>query len=309
MEPTTESAGPPAQGSYVWEPPGNPVSIHISFDVVDGIAKEVLRAFSSVPRRGAEAGGLLLGRAERGERLVVRIRSFEPVPCEHRFGPSYLLSDADRRTLEAAFRSHANVANGEDRVVGYFRSHTRDGFALGPEDLALCRDLFSDPAHVVLLIKPFATKVSTAGFLFHENGKFQTEPYKPFPFRRRDLNGGQPAREPAPDATPEPAVARPARARVIREEIELLREPERAAAAESQLVPAPSTARLPEPGPGKTKAGGKRLWISLSLVLVAIGVLLGWEAAHRMNPRPQIAASPANFSLGLAITTLDDNLR
>jgi hypothetical protein len=311
MEPTTESAGPPAHNSYVWEPPGSPVSIHISFDVVDGIAKEVLRAFSSVPKRGAEAGGLLLGSAEQGDRLVVRIRNFEPVPCEHRFGPSYLLSDTDKQILEAAFRSHAAPGNGEDRVIGYFRSHTRDGLALGPEDLELCRKLFSDSSNVVLLIKPFATKVSTAGFLFYENGALQKEPSQQFPFRRRDLNGGRPAYETTPEPAPGSVTAASVQVLALPEEPAFPPQPERTPTAVASSIPEPAIARAapPDVEPQIPKAPGKRSWVLLALLTLAIGALLGWQAARTANPKPGISAPPANFSLGLSITNTDDNLR
>ena len=64
---------------------------------MEGIHQEVSEAFTAAPHRGAETGGILLGRREE-DRIVVE--DFEPVPSDHRFGPSYRLSDNDRELLQ-----------------------------------------------------------------------------------------------------------------------------------------------------------------------------------------------------------------
>lgn len=303
MEPTTQGTSTPAHGSYVWEVPEKPVSIHIALDVVDLLGMEVLRAFSSVPKRGAETGGLLLGTAEYADgRTVVRIRNFELVPCEYRFGPSYLLSEGDRQAFDAAFRSHEAARQGEDRVVGYFRSHTRDGLSLGKEDLSLCRQLFSAPESIVLLVKPFATRVSMAGFLFYENGTFQDEPYVQFPFRRRDLTRLHGGTDRAAEEPPAPVRLPPARQEADGREI-----------ARPHAVPAPAAISPPVPEvriPAFTAAEPprRRGWLWLPLMLIT-GALLGWQAARTISPNPEQTVPRPRFSLGLAITNIDDNLR
>jgi len=58
-------------------------AVHFSTRVLEGVRAEVLEAFHAVPRRGAETGGILLGRIAVNGILV---QDFEPVLCEHRFG-------------------------------------------------------------------------------------------------------------------------------------------------------------------------------------------------------------------------------
>ena len=90
-----------------WKAPGSPV-VRFRRRVMEAIMNEVTTVFSAVPHRGAETGGILLG-AKSGDEIL--IDDFEPAPCEHRFGPSYRLSDADGLALEetlAWFRSGAH---------------------------------------------------------------------------------------------------------------------------------------------------------------------------------------------------------
>ncbi len=94
---------------------------------MEGIEQEVAEAFAAVPRRGAETGGILLGTRD-GDRLV--IEDFEPVPCEHRFGPSYRLSDADREGMAESVAWFRACAQPGLSVLGYYRSHTLPDFAL-----------------------------------------------------------------------------------------------------------------------------------------------------------------------------------
>jgi protein TonB len=60
--------------------------------------------------------------------------------------------------------------------------------SLDAEDLAFLEPRFPDPHHVVLLIRPFATKVSSAGIFIRQNGKFSGEnSHREFPFRSSEL--------------------------------------------------------------------------------------------------------------------------
>jgi len=90
-------------GYYVWAVPGNPVAVHLRLDVVDRLGAEFLRGLGAVPKRGAEVGGVLLGSIEPGlvkDTSIVRIEDFEPVPCSYVRGPSYLLSEEDRKLFD-----------------------------------------------------------------------------------------------------------------------------------------------------------------------------------------------------------------
>ncbi|MBK9169373.1 MAG: hypothetical protein IPM24_18185 [Bryobacterales bacterium] len=191
---------------FVWDAPGKGVSVHLHFDVIDRMLPEIMRGFGALPRRGAEVGGVLLGRMREdgGERLVT-VEDFVPVPCEYLTGPSYHLSARDRERLEAVLAEEHGGA-----VVGFFRSHTRKDLFLDDADLDLANRYFQDPRQVCLLIKPFATRPSLGGFFFWEDGGITREKtYREFPFNRNELGGGMP--DPEPVRSPEPAPARPVR--------------------------------------------------------------------------------------------------
>jgi hypothetical protein len=192
-----ETPAQDASGYYLWEAAGKAFEVHIHLDVLDAILAEVMRGFGAVPKRGAEVGGLLLGSIERGTiesapgksapgaGTVVRIEDFEPVECGYTRGPSYLFSAEERETFEDACARWSPDASRNSCAVGFYRSHTRDGMSLAPEDVELMDRCFPDPSHVALLVKPFGTKASPAGFFFREDGAFQETTPLEFPFRRR----------------------------------------------------------------------------------------------------------------------------
>src|SRR6266496_3520464 len=113
-------------GAYVWEPVGKSISVRLSFDVVDRMLQDVMRGFGAVPKRGAEVGGILLGRTTSGDKTVAVVDDFELVPIEYRRSPSYLLSEEDARTFDAAVLRAERRQDPLLRPIGYFRSHTRD---------------------------------------------------------------------------------------------------------------------------------------------------------------------------------------
>ena len=126
-------------------------------------------------------GGILIGTIKSD---TIRIEDFEPVPCTYARGPSYLLTDAERESFEEVCQRRGTEA------VGYYRSHTRDGLALQPEDLHLLERHFQ----LALLVKPFATKPGVAGFFVRENGVFPAATPLEFPFRRWEMTGEEPPR-------------------------------------------------------------------------------------------------------------------
>jgi hypothetical protein len=206
---------------YVWEPPGKPISIQLQFDMIDRVSPDILRGLGALKRRGAEVGGLLLGRREDGSRPKVIVEDFAPVPSEYLTGPSYNLSKNDLVAFEAALERWKSGAAGTLTVVGFYRSHTRDDLYMDDADLGLARRYFPEPGNVFLLVKPFATRPSIGGFFFWEAGEIYRESsYLQFPFDRRELGGGerlpapppppravQPERAPLPPYTPAPIAA------------------------------------------------------------------------------------------------------
>ena len=169
-------------GWVLWEIAGKPVSVRLSRDVAGRLGIAVREGFRALRRRGLETGGLLLGSArEAGTQIVVEVRDFEPVECEHVTGPSYQLSETDCRVLEARIAAHA--AGGDDSIVGFYRSHTRPDFAITEEDAAIFASYFPKASDVFLLIKSNEGAPPTGGFIIREGGEILTNtPYDEFPF-------------------------------------------------------------------------------------------------------------------------------
>lgn len=247
------------ESGYLWAPEHEPAGVLISFDVIDRLGAEVMRGFGLVPKRGAEVGGFLLGSVERQDRPLIRIDEFVAVPSEHRWGPSYRLSEKDI----ARFDEELEQA-GRQRVVGFFRSHTREPLQLAPEDLDVLETRFAGPGAVCLLIKPYPTRPSEASFLLRRDGRFPTEPIEGlFTFRRKELGGGSPPRRPEPiaEAVPEPAVM-------------------------EECAPEPP---VPPDAPRQTR---NWFWPSLALGLLVFGVLVGMQTGVRWLAKPAEAPAP-----------------
>lgn len=303
---------------YVWEPPGKTISVRLSLDLVDRMQQDVMRGFGAVPKRGAEVGGILLGRAAPGEKLIVTIDDYELVPIEYKRSPSYLLSEEDARKFEAAVERIRSNPDPLLHPVGYFRSHTRDGVGLGPEDLAVVRLHFPEPEAVALIIRPFATKVSQAGFYFQEAGEFQSgPPLLEFPFRRRDLDGGAgngPGRQGRPTGgAPSQAMPAGRHTRAISSMDLAPRSAARVAPVEPVSDSSDEPGFSPEPLgiefplEPRRKRGGE-VWVPLSFIFLLLGVALGFLAAT-MSIRPQLpAGSNDPYNLNLTVSKQGSDL-
>ena len=158
----TRTMDPAGACYFDWEPEGSPISIHMHLDAMDGIARDVLEGFGTLPRRGLEVGGLLLGRVMGGSRPTTWIERYQPIVCAHRFGPQFILDSHDTKALENA--AARIFEGGELSVVGFYRSHTRLGFQLEASDFDLIRRYFSDPSDLILLIKPQSLRNVTGQF-------------------------------------------------------------------------------------------------------------------------------------------------
>jgi len=278
-------------GTYTWEAPGKPQIVRLSLDVVDRMQQDVMRGFGAVPRRGAEVGGVLIGSVvqEESGRPVILIDDYELVPIEYKRGPSYLLSADDLAAFAALVERLRAAGDPAFQPVGFFRSHTRDAVCLGEEDIQLIDQFFPQPDAVVLWIRPFATKVGIAGFLFRENGAFPEGPPAPdFPFRRKDLAPGEAAASgaraarrgeaPAPDVSVMPSEASPGH-------------------LEQPRIPS-------QPAPSASPKSW--YWLPLSFCFLLLGVFLGFLAA--LNFQPQPPAVSEYFRVGLAAENSGDDV-
>ena len=237
----------PASGApfYLWEVAGKPVRVRLPFDLIDRLEKEAVESFRSLSSRGSEIGGVLYGKFSAQEPYLVSVEDFELVPCDYGRGPLYRLTDADLARFDKL------ITQPNSKTVGFFRSHTRKGLSLDADDIQVLESRFRDAHNVGLLIRPFATKASTAGIYIWEGGIIHTETsYLEFPFRSSQLTPSKPIAEPETPAqaapgiqTPPPAAKTAPRAQIVPIASRREATPDPAA---PELV---AKARTPEPAP------------------------------------------------------------
>jgi hypothetical protein len=156
----------PIEGSVpeVWSVLQCPFSITYSRRTLDDIRLAVVDAFFSLPRGGAEIGGVLLGKLEPGR---VVICDYLPLECEHLFGPSFTLSPADQERL-AEILSAAAAHMSDFRPVGWYHSHTRSEIFLSETDLEIHHKFFPELWQIALVLRPSTLEPTRAGFFFRE---------------------------------------------------------------------------------------------------------------------------------------------
>src|ERR1039458_5203610 len=98
----TESEG--ERGLIAWSVPQCPFTIEVTARVLDDIRLAVVDAFFSLPRGGAEIGGVLLGKFA-GDRLT--ISDHAALDCEHAHGPRFTLSAPDEGRLTEMLSLHS----------------------------------------------------------------------------------------------------------------------------------------------------------------------------------------------------------
>ncbi|HYW43723.1 MAG TPA: Mov34/MPN/PAD-1 family protein [Bryobacteraceae bacterium] len=152
-----------------WKAPQCAVTVEYSLRVLDDIRLAVVEAFFSLPRGGAEIGGLLLGKHAGGK---VTIQDYRPLDCEHAYGPSFTLSPKDQVRLAELLASISGEAGGLE-PVGWYHSHTRSEILLSEPDQEIHQQYFPEPWHVALVLKPHTFQPTRAGFFFREaDGSF-----------------------------------------------------------------------------------------------------------------------------------------
>ncbi len=142
-----------------WSAPECPFTIEYSSRALDNIRLAVVDAFFSLPRGGAEIGGILLGKHEPGRVVIGDYVAFD---CEHALGPSFTLSSKDDAKLAEL------LASSRGRVVGWYHSHTRSKIFLSEGDLDIHQRFFPEPWQVALVMKPHTFEKMRMGFFFRE---------------------------------------------------------------------------------------------------------------------------------------------
>jgi proteasome lid subunit RPN8/RPN11 len=189
-----------------WSSPQCPFTIEYSLRVLDDIRLAVVDAFFSLPRGGAEIGGILLGTHEPGRVVICDYLALE---CEHATGPSFTLSSNDEAQLSKL------LASSRGKVAGWYHSHTRSEIFLSEADLDLHQRFFPEPWQVALVMRPHSFQTMRMGFFFREqdgsihgsgayqeivleasamrpvpSGRIPAQPTQPLPFRRESDSEG-----------------------------------------------------------------------------------------------------------------------
>jgi hypothetical protein len=113
---------------------------------------EAVEGMRSLAKGGLEVGGVLYGRHEGG---LVQILAARPIQCEHRFGPSFVLSEQDESFLAqmlSGFRTDRALASLEP--LGCYLSHPRHGAVLTDRDIDLYRRYFGQTIQLALILMP-----------------------------------------------------------------------------------------------------------------------------------------------------------
>jgi proteasome lid subunit RPN8/RPN11 len=300
-----------------WKAPQCPFTIEYSLRALDDIRLAVMDAFFSLPRGGAEIGGILLGQRLR-RRLV--IDDYLPLDCEHASGPSFVLSQRDRDALAELLASAERDPDGL-RPVGWYHSHTRSEIFLSEADLALHERFFPEPWQVALVLKPHTFNPTRAGFFFREkDGKIHgTATYQEFvlePLPVRPVPAGvAPARESA--SSPRLPRGPDLRGPVITVVAEAApQQPAPGPGGTPEPAPeasAPQTADLPIPSflaPPAEPKSHRFLVAALAIVVCLAAVAAGYQTRDHWLPRLTTAIWPAPpLFIGLNTSDSDGQLQ
>jgi hypothetical protein len=139
--------------------------VHVSESVIRELRRLAIQGFVALPKRGIEVGGLLFGQPHGKE---VQVTGFEEAPCEHRYGPSYALSETDRAQLSdlLAQRSGAKL-----RVIGFFRSFTSREPVIEEADEVFVRQHFPAGDFVFLMLQPLSPENCVASVRRFHDGR------------------------------------------------------------------------------------------------------------------------------------------
>ena len=91
--------------------------------VMESVRAEAVDGLMKLGRGGIECGGVLYGRITDG---LIRILAARPLECEHRLGPSFVLSEKDEARLREMMEPAGRDEETRDLdVVGWYMSHCR----------------------------------------------------------------------------------------------------------------------------------------------------------------------------------------
>jgi hypothetical protein len=150
----------------VWQAAACPVRIACSRAVLEELALASSAGFNRLAKGGVEIGGVLFGVHDSDS---VKILAYRALACEYAFGPSFTLSDSDRRALEDLLTLPNTDSNLSGVLpLGWFHSHTRSPISLSDEDLQLFQQYFPETWQIALVLRPHHFGPVRGGFFFRE---------------------------------------------------------------------------------------------------------------------------------------------
>ena len=155
---TCQVSAPPDRLQWHCEPLA--VDIVCTVALLESIRRQVVDGFCRLSHGGLESGGLLFGRWT--GRSIEILRAM-PLDCEHKLGPSFILSPADEASLQKAL---ATENLGTLQPLGLYMSHSRRGFAVVEADIQILDRYFPEPWQMALLLMPSKLGPTRAGFFF-----------------------------------------------------------------------------------------------------------------------------------------------
>ena len=151
-----------------WQHPSSGKQIFMPAAAVRMLSTESLHRLRN--ENSSELGGILRGTIQQDEQGCVSVFLNPEIISSQSL--LYNTSKADSDSIVAGIEAARNSGLG---VVGYFRSHVRDGLCLSREDELLIQQHFRDPNSIFLIIRPFEIGICMAGFFFWEHGRLQTD--------------------------------------------------------------------------------------------------------------------------------------
>jgi proteasome lid subunit RPN8/RPN11 len=309
----------PAESSPgAWSVPECPFTIAYVPEVMDNIRLAVVDAFFSLPRGGAEIGGVLLGWHTQRR---VTVADYMALDCEHAMGPSFVLSPNDETKLqELLAESKSNPAGLQP--VGWYHSHTRSEIFLSDADQEIHNRFFPEPWQVALVMKPHTFQPMRCGFFFREtDGSIHaTAAYQEFVLDAMPLRPVPSGMIPhMADGTAVVTQTEPELPRAVINVAPDLAAPPQATAPPAE-PPLPSVVPLPLDAPAfASVAVEERSWLWLKvLVFLCVGLGAGafgfqtrqvWMPKLRGAPRAVAAAPAPPAALNLSTFDTDGQLQ
>jgi proteasome lid subunit RPN8/RPN11 len=250
----------------LWEVDGV-ARIEYSRAVMEQLRIDAVDGFHRLAHGGVEIGGVLFGVREGSAVKVLAHRALE---CEHEFGPSFTLSENDRRALEGLLALPASAELSGMEPVGWYHSHTRKEILLTETDLELYQKYFPKPWQIALVLRPNRFDPVRAGFFFREpDGTIQAEASRnefALTHSRRSNTHA------APDLVPMHAVALPMSTPISLGAAIELTLADRVSSPPAKFVGEKSIEPLPLP-PRTRRALGTWILLAAAIVIITSGVL------------------------------------